>query len=129
MRPHPNPKVERYRVTEGPLGSKPSNGVNGAYLIPCPGTRANLYVIASDGLDLVGKFAWEHISISLKTRMPTWTEMAYVKDLFWDDEETVIQIHPPKSQYVNCHPLTLHLWRPLFMEIPLPPTILVGPKD
>lgn len=81
-----------------------------------------LFCIVSDGM------GWEHVSVSLKTRMPTWTELQFVKDLFWEDEEAVIQIHPKKSQYVNNHAFVLHLWRPTEVEIPLPPSILVGLK-
>lgn len=55
---------------------------------------------------------WEHVSIELYARrLPTWEEMCYVKDLFWDEEEEVVQIHPKKSQYVNMTE-ALHLWRP-----------------
>ncbi len=52
--------------------------------------------------------------------------MAYIKDVFWDPEEIVIQYHPPRSQYVNNHPHVLHMWRPLGFEIPLPPISTVG---
>ena len=56
---------------------------------------------------------WEHVSIELMARrLPTWDEMCYVKDLFWDEEEEVIQIHPKKSHYVNLTE-ALHLWRPI----------------
>ena len=37
--------------------------------------------------------------------------MCEVKDIFWDDEEEVVQIHPRKSQYVNITE-AFHLWRP-----------------
>lgn len=56
---------------------------------------------------------WEHVSIELcKRRLPTWEEMCYIKDLFWDDEEEVVQIHPKKSEYVDITD-ALHLWRPV----------------
>ena len=56
---------------------------------------------------------WEHVSIELcARRLPTWEEMAFIKDLFWDDEEEVVQIHPKKSEYVNITE-ALHLWRPV----------------
>lgn len=56
---------------------------------------------------------WEHVSIALyKKRLPTWAEMCEVKNIFWDDEEEVVQIHPKKSQYVNIVE-ALHLWRPV----------------
>lgn len=44
-------------------------------------------------------------------RTPTWAEMCEVKDIFWSEEEMVVQIHPKKSQYVNMTE-ALHLWRP-----------------
>ena len=55
---------------------------------------------------------WEHVSIELYARrLPTWDEMCFVKDIFWDDEEEVVQIHPRKSEYVDMTE-ALHLWRP-----------------
>lgn len=69
---------------------------------------------------------WEHVSVSLPNRCPTWAEMCLVKELFWEDDEAVMQLHPPKADYVNCHPYCLHLWRPLVGQIPLPPKELVG---
>lgn len=71
---------------------------------------------------------WEHVSVSLEHRCPTWEEMCIVKNLFWDEEETVIQIHPPRSQYVNYHPFCLHLWRYRGI-MPAPPAIAVGPTQ
>lgn len=56
---------------------------------------------------------WEHVSIDAKTRMPTWQEMCDFKDMFFYDEETVVQYHPKKSQYVNIAPYCLHLWKPI----------------
>ena len=66
--------------------------------------------------------------MSLRNRCPNWLEMCFAKGLFWEDEEAVMQLHPPKSDYVNCHPYCLHLWKPLETAIPLPPSIMVGPK-
>lgn len=82
----------------------------------------DLRVIASTGE------GWDHVSVSLPNRAPHWKEMAFIKDQFFDAEETVIQYHPPKSEYVNNHPNCLHLWRPQEHAIPLPPSILVGLK-
>lgn len=56
---------------------------------------------------------WEHVSVSLRAkRLPTWDEMNMIKDIFWEDEEEVVQIHPKKSRYVNLAE-ALHLWRPV----------------
>lgn len=62
-------------------------------------------------------------------RCPTWEEMCFVKSLFWDDNEAVMQLHPPKSDWVNNHPYCLHLWKPNNQQIPLPPSIMVGNKS
>lgn len=56
---------------------------------------------------------WEHVSMQLNVnRLPKWSEMCYIKDLFWNEDEEVIQIHPKKSHYVNLTE-ALHLWRPV----------------
>jgi hypothetical protein len=68
---------------------------------------------------------WEHVSVSVQHRVPNWGEMCFVKDLFWEEEELVIQYHPPKSMYINCHPYCLHMWRPINATIPLPPSHLI----
>jgi len=69
---------------------------------------------------------WEHVSISLPDRCPTWEEMCWAKNLFWNENETAIQYHPPENdQYVNLHPFCLHIWKPIKQIIPMPPTIFV----
>lgn len=120
---------EQYRVRAGQLRSElPTHGLNGAFMIPNPklGSSLTLRVIASDGAGLID---WEHVSVSLKMRCPTWEEMCYVKGLFWDDEDAVMQLHPPRSDWVNNHQFCLHLWRPLKQSIPLPDSLLVGYKQ
>lgn len=105
---------EHFRVRIGPMASTEENRNNGAFIIGA------LRILASDGL------GWDHVSISLEDRCPTWQEMCSVKELFWDDEDCVMQLHPPRSEYINCHPYCLHLWRPHNKEILRPPSILVG---
>jgi hypothetical protein len=99
---------EKYRV----MGER--GALAGMFRIP-NGGAGELRVIAHDGTGVPPEEAhlggWEHVSVSLRDRTPTWTEMCLIKDLFWDPEDCVLQFHPPKSQYVNCHPHCLHLWR------------------
>lgn len=109
-------------------GMEPAVGNNGFFAVQAPITGRILVIVASDG----GGF--DHVSVHVRNRqntrsfMPTWAEMSFVKDLFWDPEDAVMQIHPPKSTYVNCHPMTLHLWRPTNGQtIPLPDPETVGP--
>lgn len=113
---------EQYRYTKfGPLQSSAADGNNGAFLIPASLTTKRPYLViqASDGM------GWEHVSVSTRSRCPTWEEMCFVKDLFWDPEDCVMQLHPPKSQWVNNYLYCLHLWRPIAAVIPQPPLITV----
>ena len=77
-------------------------------------------VIWSDGL------GWDHVSISpyKKSHTATWDEMCRLKDMFFHEEETVVQYHPAKSNYVNKMPNCLHLWRPQ-EGIAVPPMLCV----
>ena len=117
-----NPAIEKYRHTKGMLGSTSRLGNNGLFFIPCPLTKRKLKVVASDGM------GWEHVSVSLPDRDPLWKEMCFIKDIFWDGEEVVLQYHPKKSEYVNLHKHCLHLWRPA-AQFPVPPSMMVGPKS
>ena len=68
---------------------------------------------------------WEHVSVSYNGKCPTWDEMCYVKNIFWNEDECVVQYHPAKKDYVNLHPYCLHLWKPIGIDIPKPPKELV----
>jgi hypothetical protein len=119
-------KLEQGRLLDADIwSSTAADGPLGLFHIMGPaGTELR---ILSSGHD--SEYMWEHVSVSTRHRTPNWIEMCFVKDLFWDDEEAVMQLHPPRSDYVNHHPFTLHLWRPMQATIPLPPSILVGPKS
>ncbi len=67
--------------------------------IPGPNNRT-LRVIASSGL-IDPDIPWDHVSVSTTERCPNWPEMCFIKDLFFDEEETVMQLHPPRSQWIN----------------------------
>jgi len=118
-------KIERGRIKKGFFASDWSLGPNGAFFVhgPC---GEELKIIASDGT-LSESAGWEHVSVSTRRRVPNWTEMCCVKALFWSAEETVIQLHPPQSEYINNHPFCLHLWKPPY-ALALPPGLLVGDK-
>jgi hypothetical protein len=118
-------RLEDGRIRHGPYRSDTRYGCTGMFMIQGP-CGAELAIMASEGDD---EFPWEHVSVSTQRRPPNWEEMCFVKDLFWNEEEVVMQLHPSKSEYVNYHPHCLHMWRPTKAEIPLPPSILVGPKN
>lgn len=101
----------------------PAGGVgdkhNGAFFIKLPSSKLTFAVIASSG------HGWEHVSVSTTERCPRWNEMQEIKELFFEDYETVMQLHPAKSDYVNNHPYCLHLWRPIDTKIIIPPVYMV----
>lgn len=113
------------RVTEGRYASTVADGNNGAFVRHEQGLW--FWILASDG------GGWEHVSVhvsydrdSKRQRAPTWGEMCRMKDLYWDPEDVVMQLHPRASAYCNDHPCTLHLWRPIEQVIPEPPMSMVG---
>lgn len=67
---------------------------------------------------------WRHVSVSCQDRLPTYAELGEVRELFFNPEATVVQIMPPKSQWVNQHQFCLHLWQRL--DKPLLPQGLHG---
>lgn len=113
---------EQYR---DPQYSTYADGNNGLFWIPGRSAREQMKVIASDGE------GWEHVSVSKRYECPTWDQMCFIKNLFWDDQEDMaVQYHPPKSLYVNNHPYCLHLWRMVSdIPMPMPHPRLVGIKD
>lgn len=124
----------KFRIRTHPiLATTDADGNNGAFCIRQTNGR-ELWIIASDGTDWkenVGtEIPWEHVSVHVfdgkRTITPRWEEMCKIKDIFWDEEDIVIQFHPKKSEYVNNHPNTLHMWRPIGIEFPTPPKITVG---
>ncbi len=122
MKPEPNHKLDKYRV-QFPGHPQSPNGANYGYF-----QMGSLRIISSGSAndgdskginEVVDK--WEHVSVSVRNRCPTWSEMCIVKDLFWGQEETVLQFHPKKSAYVNLHPFVLHLWKRVVEDYELPP--------
>ncbi len=122
---------DQYRWRNAPFGYGSSNSDQfGMFRIPGLNGNRPVKAMACDGEET----GWEHVSVSLddggkQDRCPSWSEMCAVKELFWNDDEAVIQFHPPKSEYVNQHAGCLHLWRCVNQSLPLPPSILVGNKN
>lgn len=116
MRKAPNLRIDNFRQPN-PGDGQVYRDNNGWFLIPYKGQT--LKVIASDGL------GWDHVSVSLKHRPPTWEEMEFVRGLFFRDDETVMQLSVPRSQHINVHENCLHWWRPQEQEIPRPEQVMV----
>lgn len=119
--------LDAFRRRKEPYGSDPGDTF-GAFFYPV-GTDS-LTIMATSGAEPGSAYAWEHVSVHArhkdKPRLPTWLEMCRVKDLFWDKDEVVMQLHPAEKDYVNDHAHVLHLWKPIGSTIPTPPPFLVG---
>lgn len=123
--------VNEYRNRVHPLyKTEDTDGMTGFFVVPI-NPDAVAMIIASVGNQEV---PWEHVSVRIGVkkyhgkiveRIPTWEEMCLVKEIFWGDDECVVQFHPKAADYVNCHPFVLHLWRPTNGEFPTPPKIAV----
>lgn len=99
-----------------------NNKWNACMVIPYKPTErpaVMLRVIASIG------GGWDHVSVSLADRTPTWEELEFVKRLLFKPDEVAVQFHVPPDDHISNHPYTLHLWRPHRQRIRLPPKVFV----
>ena len=108
-------KLNKCRVRTGQYASDEADGFNGFFCLTLRGEKVKC--IASDGE------GWQHVSVSIdrSNQPPSWAIMCDVKELFWEPEDCAMQLHPPRSNYVNVHPGCLHIWRPLNVTRPQPP--------
>jgi hypothetical protein len=117
-------EIEKYRfMSERSNYSTKTGDEFGAFHIPVKKGSVRKFLIIVAPI----KNEWQHVSVSLQDRCPTWAEMCMIKDLFWDKEEVVIQIHPKESEYVNNHKYCLHLWA--HKDLITPPSIFVGVRQ
>lgn len=93
------------------------------------GGSAEIHIGGWDGSVIWSTGAgWDHVSVHpfAKRITPLWDDMCQLKEIFFNDDEAVIQIHPSKAEYVNNLNNCLHLWRCTYKPMVLPPSILVG---
>jgi len=128
MRPSPWIEAEQYRHSFPGYAGRYGDTF-GAFLVPASKLGAELRILASESRnareEFGAEYAWDHVSVSTPARPPSWAEMCFVKRLFWADDETVMQLHVPAGEHINCHPHTLHLWKPQLLTIPRPPRMMV----
>ncbi len=93
---------------------------SGVFRVPTPGGSSTVLVVASCGE------GWEHVSVSLEHRTPSWHEMDHIKRLFFEDNQWAVQYHPAVQDHINCCKTCLHLWRPSDMGFPKPPKHMVA---
>lgn len=130
MRKQLLPELEKCRIVTGMglYNSSSKDGYCGCFKIPLSRNRTAM-VVSADGE------GWDHVSVHVEhyrpkmnkyeSCTPTWDEMCKIKSMFFDKDEWVMQLHPPKSKNISIHDNCLHLWRPQNKEIPLPPRYLV----
>ena len=115
---------EQARITYGTMASTAEDGNNGLFRLTFKlGEEEHyMFIVASDG------GGWEHVSVTTTVpgMTPTWEMMCSVKDLFWSEDDCVLQFHPPKKEYVNNHPHCLHLWREADKNAATPPKWMIG---
>lgn len=118
--------LDRYRKPHPSMGDSPAGALWGYFRVKRD--DCVLDIISSGEAYGDGVEAWEHVSVSVyrHKQTPTWSQMCQVKNLFWSPDETVVQFHPPESDYVSFHEHCLHLWKPPY-TLELPPTATLGP--
>lgn len=107
--------LEQGRVRTGAWASQPGSRY-GAFILQCPQTGGTLRAIG-----VANALGWDHVSVSLNDRCPTWDEMSWVKGLFFGDGECAVQFHTTEAERINLHPFCLHLWRRVDKDFPMPP--------
>jgi hypothetical protein len=85
----------------------------GVFRIPFGGRDFMCVASADEG--------WDHVSVSLPNRCPSYPEMDFIKRRFFKDDEVAMQLHVAVKDHISLHPYALHLWRPHDLSIPLPP--------
>ena len=109
-------QLERYRVRiPGHPHSEGPEDECGTFLLESP-VRPTEWLRA---IATVGS-GWDHVSVSVMNRIPTWEEMNFVKLVFFREDEWAVQYHPAVADHINCHPFCLHIWRP-HKPFPVPP--------
>lgn len=123
--------LDNYRITHPVCGNAPKGATYGMFSIPIPKKKQTVaIIIANDGTE----GGWEHVSCHVRIaqgtrppimRVPSYDELCWLKDLFWESHECAMQFHVPKTDHINRHQHCLHLWRRAGANCELPPTIMV----
>jgi hypothetical protein len=56
---------------------------------------------------------WLHLSVSRKSKMPSYEDLVMVRRFFMDESKPSYQVFPAKAEHRNMHDYCLHLWMPL----------------
>lgn len=61
-------------------------------------------------IDLADGKWWDHVSVSRKRKIPSWEDLARVKDVIIGKRREAIQVLPREEDYVNVCEYCLHFW-------------------
>ena len=117
-------------MTLGKFATTKEDGPNGAFIIPARNAKVKGQCLL---IMINSSFGWEHVSIRMYNGQtsnamaifPTHFDISDVKNLFWDKDETVVQIFPDERLYKSRNDYIIHLWscklNGPFNEFPMPP--------
>lgn len=74
--------------------------------IPHQGLKAGFTIEHHNGQD------WLHVSVSRRSRLPSYDDLKKIKHDFIGDDRAAYQAFPKASEHVNLHEFCLHLWSP-----------------
>jgi hypothetical protein len=92
-----------FRMRHGNMRSNDDYGNNGVFIVHLNGVAVTCIASDTDG--------WEHVSMSIPSRSPTYDEMERIKTVFWGNNPVVVIFmrHRPKNDlYVETR---VGLWR------------------
>ena len=77
-----------------------------------------MFEIAHQGLRMAASVEfhngqnWIHVSVSRRSKMPSYDDLKKVKHDFIGDDRAAYQAFPRAAEHVNLHEFCLHLWCP-----------------
>ena len=116
--PYPEPAKLPWVVSpvQMPLNNRDPGG--GMYRVRS-GKHAGAAIIASAGV-YEDEQLWYHVSISRKNRVPSYEDLAFLKEHFVGPSRWAIQLFVPTKEHINIHPNALHLWHCVTADRPFP---------
>lgn len=81
--------------------------------------KRRLKVLETVGTHFNDRRVWHHVSVSVPSSdgaaLPSWTDLAYVKEQFIGSDREAYVVFPPRDRYVNIKNV-LHLWACMDVE-------------
>ncbi|MEO1391044.1 MAG: hypothetical protein AAFV85_27235 [Cyanobacteria bacterium J06634_6] len=116
--PYPEPAKLPWEISpvQSPLSNRDAGG--GMYRVRS-GKHKGATIIASAGV-YEDAHLWYHVSIAREDRIPSYDDLAFLKEHFLGRDCWAIQVFVPTKEHVNIHPNALHLWHCITGVRPFP---------